>query len=197
MFDIPTNIVIEDRQFNIREGGDYRMVLDCFSILNDNDLKKDERIIGCLMIFYEDFDSPSDIFWMEEETVKSLITEMFRFFNCGQDEKDVKNSPRLINWEKDEQLVCSAVNKVACQEIRAVKYMHWYTFMGYYMAIGESALATVVSIRHKIVKGKKLEKYERDFKNENPQYFKWDRKTVEEHEAQDWVLEMWNNGGTK
>ena len=194
MFDIPTNIVIEDRQFNIREGGDYRMVLDCFSILNDTELDKQERIIGCLIIFYEDFDEPIDIYMLEEDLISTLISKMFDFFNCGQPEENRKNSPRLINWEKDEQLVCSAVNRVACQEIRAVKYMHWWTFMGYYMAIGESSLATVVSIRYKIVHGKKLEKYEQQFKKDNPQYFKWDSQTIEEHEAQDWVLQQWNGG---
>lgn len=195
MFDIPTDIVIEDRQFSITEGGDYRMVLDCFSALNDNELTKDERITACLLIFYEDFDSVLDIYMLSEELLVKLVNEMFKFFNCGQLEEMHKNNPRLIDWNKDEQLVCSAINKVAGQEIRAVKYMHWWTFMGYYLAIGESALSTVVSIRYKIVHGKKLEKYEKDFKRDNPQYFKWDKQTVEEHEAQDWVLKMWNNGG--
>ena len=194
MFDIPTNIVIEDRQFNIREGGDYRMVLDCFSILNDIELDKEERIVGCLMIFYEDFDDIMSIYRLPSETLAALTQEMFKFFNCGQEENDTKNSPRLIDWDKDEQLVCSAVNKVAGQEIRAVQYMHWWTFMGYYMAIGDSALATIISIRYKIVHNKKLEKHERDFKRDNPQYFNWDRKTSEQHEAEDWVVKMWNGG---
>lgn len=195
MFDIPTNIVIEGRQFNIREGGDYRMVLDCFSILNDEQLDKDERIAGCLMIFYEDFDDVRDVFLLNEQLLLELIKEMFKFFNCGQEETDTKNSPRLIDWEKDEQLVCSAINKVACQEVRAVDYMHWWTFIGYYMAIGESSLATVVSIRYKIVHGKKLEKYEKDFKKDNPQYFHWNKKTIEQREAEDYIIKMWTNGG--
>jgi len=194
MFDIPTNIVIEDRQFNIRSGGDYRMVLDCFSVLNDVELEKEERAIGCLMIFYEGIDSIDDICALDESILQQLINRMFWFFNCGQEELDTKNSPRLIDWQKDEQLVCSAVNKVAGHEIRAVKYLHWWTFMGYYLAIGESALSTVVGIRYKIVHNKKLEKHEREFKKDNPQYFNWDRKTSEQHEAENWVLQMWNGG---
>lgn len=194
MFDIPTNIVIEDRQFNIRNRGDYRMVLDCFSILNDMDLTQQERVIGCLMIFYEGFDDPLEVYLIEDDLLLELVNKMYEFFNCGQKEENPKNSPRLIDWKKDEQLVCSAVNKVAQQEIRAIPYMHWWTFMGYYMAIGESALSTVVNIRYKIVHNKKLEKFEKDFKNDNPQYFNWDKKTSEQHEAEDWVLKMWNGG---
>ena len=62
--------------------------------------------------------------------------------------------------------------------------MHWWTFISYYMGIGEGGLATVVSIRDKIIKGKKLEKYEKEFKQHNPQYFKWREavKTEEEKE---------------
>lgn len=192
MFDIPTDIVIEDRQFNITDGGDYRMVLDCFSILNDIELTQQDRIIGCLIIFYEDLNSITSVYMLPDEIIEQLIKQMFDFFNCGQQETDTKNSPRLIDWEKDEQLVCSAVNKVAGTEIRAVKYMHWWTFMGYYLAIGESALATVVSIRYKIVHNKKLEKYEKDFRRDNPEYFNWDRKTSEQREAENWVVKMWN-----
>ena len=195
MFDIPTNIVIEDRQFSITNGGDYRMVLDCFSILNDDELTKEERIMGCLMIFYEDIDDIKDFYILPDNLITQLIEAMFKFFDCGQADTDTKHNPRLIDWDKDEQLICSAVNKVAGKEIRAEKYMHWWTFMGYYLAIGESALSTIISIRYKIIKNKKLEKYERDFKNENPQYFNWDGRTAEQKEAQDWVLNMWNNGG--
>lgn len=188
MFDIPTNIIIEEEQFGIRNGGDYRMVLDCFSALNDTELSEHVRVIACLMIFYEDFNDMSFMYILDDDTLLKLVQEMYKFFNCGQDEDTHKNSPRLIDWDKDEQLVCSAINKVAGKEVRAVEYMHWWTFIGYYMAIGESALSTVVSIRYKIVHNKKLEKYEKDFKNDNPQYFKWDKKTAEQHQAEDWVL---------
>ena len=194
MFDIPKNIVIEDRQFSITEGGDYRMVLDCFSMLNDLELEKQERIIGCLIIFYDDIIDIKDIFMMSDDLIEQLIKKMFWFFNCGQEESK-RNSPRLINWDKDEQLVCSAVNRVAGKEIRSEEYLHWWTFMGYYLAVGESALSTVISIRYKIIHGEKLEKHERKFREENSQYFNWDNKTAQQHEAEDWVLQMWNKGG--
>ena len=66
--------------------------------------------------------------------------------------------------------------------------------MGYYTAIGECPLSTVIHIRDKIVTGKKLEKYERNFRNSNPQYFTWNSKTIEEKEADRLVRELWNAG---
>ena len=58
---------------------------------------------------------------------------------------------------------------IACGniEIREVPYMHWWTFIGKYMEIGESVFSTVVSIRDKKRKGEKLEKWEQDFYSHN------------------------------
>jgi hypothetical protein len=64
--------------------------------------------------------------------------------------------------------------------------------MGYYLAIGECTFATVVGIRDKLIQGKKLEKFEQDFRRDNPQYFVWNSKSTEQKEADEWVKKMWN-----
>ena len=59
-----------------------------------------------------------------------------------------------------------------------------------------SSFATVVSIRKKIVEHKKLEKWEKQFKRDNPQYFEWNYKTAERMEKDKEIkeiLEMWNS----
>ena len=192
MYEIPISIKIEDRDYHIRNNGDYRVILDCFRALEDVELDARERLLAALIIFYEDFNSPSDVF--ESDDLEELVKEMYNFFNCGQETSGTKTNHRLIDWEKDSQLICSAVNKVANTEIRAVPYIHWWTFMGYYTAIGESLLSTIIRIRDKIVTGKKLEKYERAYRVENPQYFVWNSRTVEEIEADNLVKQLWNNG---
>ena len=45
--------------------------------------------------------------------------------------------------------------------------MHWWTFIGLFNEIGEGMFSTVVRIREKKAKHKKLEKWERTFYNEN------------------------------
>ena len=67
--------------------------------------------------------------------------------------------------------------------------------MAYYMAIGDSTLAHVVGIREKIVKGTKLEKHEREFKAENPQFFDWNFRKEEDQAEYDKIMKMWENGG--
>lgn len=194
MYEIPTKIFIEGEEFPIRNNGDYRMVLDCFKALQDAELNPKERVFCSLLIFYENINSIADINKFPDLEV--AVKEMYNFFNCGKDQSVGKRMKhRLIDWDKDSQMICSAINKVANKEVRAEPYIHWWTFMGYYSAVGESLLSTVLSIRDKLSRGKKLEKYEREFKNENPEYFVWNARTTDDEEADRLFNELWNNGG--
>ena len=193
MFEIPTSIQIGEQSLTIRNRGDYRVVLDCFAALNDSDFTKEERVYCALIIFYENFNDLQDL--MHFPHLNEAVKKMYWFFNCGDDKGiGATNKHKLIDWEGDSQLIASAVNKVAGTEVRATPYIHWWTFMAYYLAIGESPLATIVGIRSKIAEGKKLEKHEKKFRQDNPQYFMWDSRSVEEKEAEAAIMSMWNSG---
>ena len=191
MFSLPTSITIQDKEYAIRNNGDYRMVMDCFLALTDSDLTTDERIMAGLMIFYDDFNSVDDVLSVDD--MEPFVLQMYWFMNCGESNDNAKHSPKLIDWEQDSQMIFSAVNRVAGKEVRLEEYMHWWTFMGYYMAIGECTLSFIVGIRNKMIKGKKLEKHEREFKRDNPQYFRWNKKPVDDAEADKLFNELWNN----
>ena len=190
MYELPTRIAINDQEYKITNNGDYRMVIDCFFALNDVQLNQEYRIYTCLIIFYEDINSIEDIATKFGDDLQTAIEKMFDFFSCGN--SGHKTHHKLLDWEQDEQLICGAVNNVAKTEIRALEYLHWYTFMGYYCSIGESTFSTIVSIRDKLMRGKKLEKYEREFKDNNPEYFIWNNKTTEQLELEKELLSNWN-----
>ena len=194
MYELPTSITIEDRQYQITNNGDYRVILDCFSALSDNELSEDERVLASLLIFYNEFTDLEDIS-QDKELVKNLITEMYSFFNCGEENVGASTGKQLINWDGDSNIITAAINNVAHTEIRSLPYLHWWTFMGYYMSVGESVLSTVVGIRNKLTKGKELEKWEREFKRDNPQYFNWRKKSNDEIELDEYVKNLWNSGG--
>ena len=192
MYELPTTVIINDTIYAIRNRGDYRMVLDCFQVLNDVELSEDERILACLIIFYEDFNDVESVLSVGADTIADLLDNAFSFFNCGQKNAPAETNYKTIDWEQDAQLISSAVNNVAGREIRAESYLHWWTFMGYFNAVGESALSTVVCIRSKIAKGKKLEKYEQEFRKDNPQYFNWDMRTLKQKEEDELLNQLWN-----
>ena len=191
MYELPTTVEINDKVYTIRNQGDYRMVLDCFQVLSDVELNETERLFTCLIIFYEDFNDLESVLSISEEELKTLVDEAFLFFNCGRSSVGAETPYKIIDWYSDSQLISSAVNKVAGREIRADNYLHWWTFMGYFTAVGESALSTVVGIRSKIAKGKPLEKYEKEFRANNPEYFTWDMRTLKQKEDDELLKQIW------
>jgi len=194
-YELPTSVILNNTAHAIRRDGDFRMVLDCFRLLQDAELEEDERILACLVVFYDGLNDINDIQQLGD--IEEAVKQMFSFFDCGQEEaQGLKAEAKVIDWDKDALMIISAINNVAGREVRAEKYLHWWTFMSYYMAIGECTLSTVVNIRRKIIKGKKLEKYEQEYVNSNPELFKRnDNFTKEEQEFLDEVLANWNTGG--
>ncbi|MBR3644998.1 MAG: hypothetical protein IKN54_01135 [Lachnospiraceae bacterium] len=192
MYDIPTSIQVDGEEYTIRNRGDYRVILDCFAALEDSELNEQERLWACLIIFLEDCNDIEDV--AQLDNIPEIVNQMYLFFNCGTESGVGKKvNHKLIDWDKDSQLICSAVNKVANKEIRLEPYIHWWTFMGYYTAIGESPLSTIISIRDKMLSGKKLEKYEKEFRRDNPQFFVWNSSTVAQTEADKLAKELWNS----
>lgn len=176
MWDLPLSVEINGEKQLIRNKCDYRVVLDVISALNDNDLTDDEKIQCALYIFYEDISTIDDF--------ETAVNEMFKIINGGDSEKESKsNKPRLMDWEHDFQIIAPPINRVLSTEIRSAEYVHWFTFLGAYMEIGECTFSTVVSIREKKQKGKKLDKWEVDYIREHREMVELPKKlTVEEQE---------------
>lgn len=195
-YELPSSVILNDTVFAIRRDGDFRMVLDCFRLLQDEELSDIERIFACLMTFYADISSLEELDKLGD--IEEAVKQMFLFFNCNQENVGAKAEGKVIDWDKDALMIISAVNKVAGKEIRAEKYLHWWTFLSYYMAIGECTLATVVNIRRKLMKNEKLEKYEQKFVKDSPELFnRRDNYTKDEKDFIDEIRANWSSGGKK
>lgn len=158
-YELPTTICISGIEYPINKKGDYRMVLDVISALNDKELTEQERAYAALSIFY-DFNIPED--------TQAAADEMMKFINCGEEERSeqTKESP-IMSWDKDFPLLVAPINKGLGFEIRLVKYLHWWTFISAYLEIGECQFQTVVNIRQKKRKGKPLDKWEQEYYRKN------------------------------
>lgn len=173
---LPVCVEIKGQKHPIRNKCDYRVVLDVFCALNDNDLSDEEKIKCALFIFYEDVSKIDDF--------ETAIKEMFRIINGGEEEEQVQNNkPKLMDWEHDFPVLVAPINRVLGYEVRSVSYLHFYTFLSAYYEIGECTFSAVVSIRKKRAKGQKLEKWEIDFLRENRKMIDFPQKfTMKEEE---------------
>jgi hypothetical protein len=152
---LPQSALIGDVEYPINS--DFRDILEIIRYLNDETKTVYLRWKIALALFF-DGEIPDKY---EEEAAQYLSD----FISCGK--KEEKSGPKLIDWEQDALLIVTDINKVAGKEIRAEKYLHWWTFMSYFNGIGEGQLSTVVGIRSKKAKGKKLDKGEQEYYREH------------------------------
>lgn len=149
---LPMQAVIGGRQYPIHP--DYRDVLEVFSYFEDPDLPDYVKWRIALALFYE-----GDI---PREHLQEAMAFLADFLSGGRQEQE-KPAPKLLDWEQDGAVIVAEVNKVAGQEIRAMPFVHWWTFLAWFHGIGEGQLSTLVGIREKLRKGKKLEPHEKEY----------------------------------
>jgi hypothetical protein len=186
---LPQTLNINGRAYKIRS--DYRDILQIIAAFGDKELSDEEKAYVCLKRLFIAMESiPKSDY---QDAYEAAVT----FIECHI--SDRKTSPKVVNWEKDEQLIFPAINKVAGMEVRAVPYMHWWTFLGYFQSIDrEDIWGFILTIRQKRAKGKKLEKYEKDFLNANRDIceveFREEKVTTEDSLAK-MFNELLKNGG--
>lgn len=136
---------------------DFRDVLEIIGVLNDTSKPDFIRWQVAIGLFYDN-EIPRPF---QQDAMEFLS----KFISYGEDEK--KPGPKLIDWDQDAQLIVGDVNKIAGKEVRAERFLHWWSFLSFFYAVGDGQLATIVSIRNKKRKGKKLEKWEETYYREN------------------------------
>lgn len=193
MYELQTSVEINGASFGIRNKGDFRMVLDCFEALDDIELNQISRMYAALIIFYEDINSVEDIH-KYSDYIQELERQMLIFFNCGDENLESNTGgKKLVDWQRDSNLIIPAINIIAHTEIRSLEYLHWWTFFGYYMSIGESLFSTVISIRSKQANNEKLEPCEKKFIQNNPEYFNIDYRSTEQKARDEYFRSLWSN----
>lgn len=161
---LPNTLTVDGTDYPIRS--DYRNVLQAFEAFQDPELNAGEKWIVAVYLLFEDFSCADDVLQAVQDGfgMEDAIAQISWFISAGapQKDKEILEKP-VYAWRQDEQMIFSAVNKVAGQETRELDYLHWWTFLGYFREIGEGTFSFIVGIRDKLNKGKKLEKQEKDF----------------------------------
>lgn len=126
----------------------------------------------------------------KEDALQEALQKAAEFIDCGQ-KSDGKKHPCMVDWEQDAPLIIPAVNRVANMEVRAIPNLHWWTFFGWFMEIGDSTFSNVLYIRSQKAKGKKLDKATREWYEKNRRLVDLKVKTTDEEED---TLKLWVGG---
>lgn len=181
---LPETLTVGGEEYPIRT--DYRNVLQVFEAFQDPELTQEEKWIVVTYLLFEDFSCADDV--IEEAQngfdLGEAMKQISWFISAGQPEKQVLEQP-TYNWKQDEQMIFSAVNKVAGRETRELEYLYWWTFLGYFNEVGEGTFSFIVGIRHKLNKGKKLEKHEKEFLSHNKELVLMKKPLTKEEQEQE------------
>lgn len=156
-YQLPVTAQLGEKLFHIK--GDFRNVLEIFSWLERQELPEFLRWRIAVELFYEE---------KVEKTDLAEATEYLAWFlRAGEEESP--GGVRLFSWQQDARHIMAGVNKAAGQELRQLDFVHWWTFLSWFHAMGDGSFLTLVSIRDKLAKGKKLESWEQEFYRQNKQ----------------------------
>lgn len=192
-WNLPISVEIDGTEYAIRNKCDYRVVLDVIKALNDEDLEMQYRIHCALFIFYGNdvLDTKEKVLkaFRTKENTQTAIDEMTKIISLGE-EKEQDDKPPIMDWEHDFNHIVPPINRVLGYSVRDENnYTHFYDFIGAYQEIGECSWANIVSVRSKRMKGKPLDKWEREFYNENRKLIDLPHKFTDEE--QEWLDSDW------
>lgn len=158
-YSLPTSVEVNGTEYKIQS--DYRAALDILAALSDSELDNQDKAETALTIFYPELEE------MPYTDYQEALQQCFRFIDCGEAPREEKKHPTLMSWSQDFSMFIAPVNRIAGCEVRALKYLHWWSFISYYREIGDCLFAQVVAIRDKKARGKALDKQEKEFYRRN------------------------------
>lgn len=176
--ELPKSIIINGEEWDIRT--DFRDILKIILAFGDPNVDNAEKIFICLHILYEGFEE------MPEDDYETAFREALRFIDCDMPESRKKaHSARTMDWEQDNSILFAAINKVAGCEVRTMTYLHWWSFMGYFMEIStDGVFGSVLRLRQKKRNRKTpLDKAEKEFWTANRELCEIKPKLSDEEKA--------------
>lgn len=157
LWTLPRTVEFDGASWRVQT--DFRDVLEMLRWLDgsaDPQLTEAERWYVALALFYLDFSC------MQPAQYGDACRAMATFIQAGRPENGAQ-TPRLMDWQQDAALIAAGTARAAGRDLRTLPYLHWWSFLGWFDSIADGPFATVVALRDKLRRGKKLEPWERDY----------------------------------
>ena len=154
---LPMQAELDGAAYAIRT--DYRDILELLRWLGgtaDPQLDQSGRWYVAMRLFYPTFAEMPQTCWPQ-------ATDFLAQFLAAGRREQARPGPPLMDWQQDAPFIAAGISRAAGQDVRTLPYLHWWSFLAWFDAIGEGSFATVVAIRDKLRRGKRLENWELDF----------------------------------
>lgn len=185
IYGVPPSSLEVDGEF-YRIDSDFLTALSIMRMYNDKAMSVLSKHMCMLEMLYSYVDEDGEIVVDIPENQDEALRKALWFLSMGEEYgdgyeekkgaieeytedgklKNVKVKPRLIDFEKDYNLIISAINKTIGRDVRFDENAHWWTFIGYCQELSEDTLiSNIISIRSKIAKNgeSSLDKHDKEF----------------------------------
>lgn len=140
----PTKIKLEDGIYEINT--DFRNCLKIILAFEDENLTIEEKYYIMLKRLYGFI--PNN----QEEAIKKAIL----FLDCGEEQKEDADKPRIYSFSKDAKYIYSAIETSSNGlDLENIEYLHWWKFYYKFFDINkDTTFSNIISLRDKKNHGK-------------------------------------------
>lgn len=170
LWQLPESAVLGGRAYPHHT--DFRRILKILQVLEAEDYHPLLRWYRALALFFRE---P-----VPRHLEGEAMAYLGEFLRCGREDPP---GPKLLDWQGDAAAIIADVNAVAGRDLRREAELHWWSFLSFFHGIGQGQLSLLVSVRKKLVEGKALEPWEREFCRTHPNQVKLPRRETPEEAA--------------
>ena len=158
-------------------------------LMQDNTLKKEEKIMLALKIFYDE-----DI-----TDIKKAIDGILWFYRCGEEIKENKNvknkensnKKQIYSYEYDAKYIYSAFKDQYRIDLNEIDYLHWFKFKALFEGLkDDNKIVEIMGYRAIDLNKIKDDDQRKKYKKLKEKWSLPDNRTVEEKE-QDFANALW------
>ena len=153
LYNLPGRVEFHGRSYEIK--ADFRNILKIFGVLQGQFPE------------YIRWRIAAELFYQPALQTQDLAAGLQYLAQFLQPEGEGASGEKVLDWQVDAPAIIAGVNAAAGQEIRALPFVHWWTFLSWFHGMPPGELSTRVAIRQKRQKGQKLEPWEMEYYRQN------------------------------
>jgi len=170
---------------------DFRESIKFELLMQDTRIKKEDKIMQALKLYYYDFDKIKDI--------KQAVDDILWFYRCNKEETVKNNSneeneekiKQIYSYEFDDEYIYSAFMEQYKIDLNSIKYLHWWKFKALFECLNENTqFVKIMGYRAINLSKIKDKDIKANYKKMKKLYAIPDMRTEEEKEA-DFAGELW------
>ena len=195
------NILIDNiddivaKKINIEFRTDFRIAILFELLMQDSDIKKEDKLFQSLILFYPNLKE------VEELGIEKAIDNILWFYKCDKEDNSKKEDDdnyieerkqkKIYSYEYDDEYIYSAFLNQYNINLQKVKYLHWWEFKAMFNGLKDDNEIVKIMGYRAMDLSKIKDKDERKRYQKLKQYYALPDMRSEEEKETDFAESLW------